>query len=64
MPLDLVLGYLGELSLGHAAFFGIGAYATALLTRTWMVPFPVDLVLAAVLTGVFGVLIGVPSLLR
>jgi branched-chain amino acid transport system permease protein len=59
---DLVLGYLGELSLGHAAFFGIGAYATALLTRTFMVPFPIDLVLAAVLTGGFGFLIGVPSL--
>jgi branched-chain amino acid transport system permease protein len=59
---DLVLGYLGELSLGHAAFFGIGAYTTALLTRTFGVPFPVDLVLAAVGTGIFGVVIGAPSL--
>ena len=59
---DLVLGYLGELSLGHAAFFGIGAYATALLTRHFGTPFPVDLVLAALLTGVFGFLIGLPSL--
>ena len=59
---DLVLGYLGELSLGHAAFFGIGAYATALLTRNFGVPFPVDLVLAALCTGVFGLLIGAPSL--
>ncbi len=62
LGLDLVLGYLGELSLGHAAFFGIGAYTTALLTRTWDVPFPLDLVLAAAATGVFGVLIGYPSL--
>jgi branched-chain amino acid transport system permease protein len=59
---DLVLGYLGELSLGHAAFFGIGAYATALLTRNLAVPFPVDLLLAGLLTGVFGLLIGGPSL--
>ena len=59
---DLVLGYLGELSLGHAAFFGIGAYATALLTRDFGVPFPLDLLLAAFFTGVFGLLIGAPSL--
>ena len=59
---DLVLGYLGELSLGHAAFFGIGAYTTALLTRSFAVPFPVDLVLAGLFTGVFGFLIGGPSL--
>lgn len=62
LGLDLVLGYLGELSLGHAAFFGIGAYATALLTRHWALPFPVDLALACVLAGVFGFLIGYPSL--
>jgi branched-chain amino acid transport system permease protein len=59
---DLVLGYLGELSLGHAAFFGIGAYSTALLTRNFGVPFPVDLLMAALVTGVFGFLIGAPSL--
>jgi branched-chain amino acid transport system permease protein len=59
---DLVLGYLGELSLGHAAFFGIGAYTTALLTRNFGVPFPIDLLLAAAVTGFFGVLIGAPSL--
>jgi branched-chain amino acid transport system permease protein len=59
---DLVLGYLGELSLGHAAFFGIGAYATALLTRNLGTPFPLDLLLAGLLTGVFGFLIGYPSL--
>ena len=40
---DLVLGYLGELSLGHAAFFGVGAYTTALLTRNFATPFPLDL---------------------
>ena len=59
---DLVLGYLGELSLGHAAFFGIGAYTTALLTRNFDVPFPVDLLLASLVTGAAGVLIGAPSL--
>jgi branched-chain amino acid transport system permease protein len=32
LSLNLLLGYTGQLSLGHAAFFGIGAYATGLLT--------------------------------
>jgi branched-chain amino acid transport system permease protein len=59
---DLVLGYLGELSLGHAAFFGIGAYTTALLTRGFDVPFPIDLLAAALSTGCVGLLVGAPSL--
>jgi branched-chain amino acid transport system permease protein len=62
LGLDLVLGYLGELSLGHAAFFGVGAYSTALLTRAFGAPFPIDLVLAAIISGVFGLAIGYPSL--
>jgi branched-chain amino acid transport system permease protein len=59
---DLVLGYLGELSLGHAAFFGLGAYTTALLTRRFDVPFPLDLLAAGLFTGTVGILIGAPSL--
>ena len=62
LGLDMVLGYLGELSLGHAAFFGIGAYTTALVTRTFGAPFPVDLLVACAVTGLFGYLIGAPSL--
>jgi branched-chain amino acid transport system permease protein len=62
LGLDLILGYLGELSLGHAAFFGVGAYATALLTGRLGVPFPVDLVLASLVAAAFGLGIGYPSL--
>jgi branched-chain amino acid transport system permease protein len=35
LSLDLILGYAGIVSLGHAAFFGVGAYAAALLTQRW-----------------------------
>src|ERR1700722_8410893 len=35
LSLDLILGFAGIVSLGHAAFFGIGAYAAALLTQRW-----------------------------
>jgi branched-chain amino acid transport system permease protein len=62
LGLDLILGYCGELSLGHAAFFGIGAYVTALATRELLLPFPADLALACVISGLFGLAIGYPSL--
>ena len=36
LSLDIVLGYAGILSLGHAAFFGLGAYTAGLLARAWL----------------------------
>ena len=38
LSLNIIVGYLGELSFGHAAFFGIGAYAAAILTMEYGVP--------------------------
>ena len=35
MALNLVLGYTGQISIGHSAFFGIGAYATAILVKKY-----------------------------
>ena len=35
LSLDLILGYAGVVSLGHAAFFGLGAYTAALLRQAW-----------------------------
>ena len=60
--LSLLLGYAGQISLGHAAFFGIGAYASGLLTtRIHMSPW-LALVCAMVITGVMAYLIGKPVL--
>ncbi len=60
--LSLLLGYAGQISLGHAAFFGIGAYASGLLTtRVHMSPW-LALVCAMVITGVMAYLIGKPVL--
>ena len=71
MSLNLLLGYTGQLSLGHVAFFGIGAYASALvslgfdlqITDTWTFVFPgqpvwVAFVAGVVIAGAFGWLIG------
>ena len=47
VSLDFVLGYAGQLNLGHAAFYGIGAYASTLLVMDLGVPFWAAFVLGA-----------------
>ena len=53
VSLNLALGYTGLLNLGHVAFFGIGAYTSALLTKSG-VPFLAAFLFAGLLAGVFG----------
>ena len=60
--LDLVMGYCGQFSFGQGAFYGIGAYASALLALNLGLPFWVTLPAAASVTAAFGALLGVPSL--
>jgi branched-chain amino acid transport system permease protein len=60
--LNLVTGYAGQLSLGHAAFFAIGAYASALLSMKLGWPFPAALAGSAIVATIFGAVLGVPSL--
>ncbi len=59
LSLDLVLGYAGIVTLGHAAFFGIGAYTVGMLARhgIWTEPLS-GLLIAAVVASVFGLLSG------
>ena len=47
MSLNLVLGYAGQLSLGHVAFFGIGAYASALTALGFKLSFPLEVAVEA-----------------
>ena len=54
MSLDLILGYTGIVSLGHAAFFGFGAYAAALFAKLVMPDPTVGLVFATVLSALLG----------
>lgn len=58
VSLDLVLGYTGLLSVTHAAFYGIGAYATALMLKAWGISFFVALPLAVVITMLVALAIG------
>ena len=56
MSLDLVLGYAGIVSLGHAAFLGVGAYTAGLAAKHFGVDPLLGLALAAAVTGVLGFL--------
>jgi branched-chain amino acid transport system permease protein len=56
--LNLLLGSTGLVSFGHAAYFAIGAYACAILTKTYGMPFLVGLAAAPLLAGVFAALFG------
>jgi branched-chain amino acid transport system permease protein len=60
--MNLIYGYTGQLSLGHAAFLGIGAYAFGLLTVKVHVGFWPAFVIAIVFTGLLAFLIGIPAL--
>lgn len=60
--LNILVGYTGQISLGHAGFFAIGAYATALLMIHLSIPFLLALVVAGLIAGAFGFLLGLPAL--
>jgi branched-chain amino acid transport system permease protein len=61
MSLNLEVGYTGLFNFGHVAFFGIGAYTSALLTLQ-RVPFELSLVAALMMAGFCGFLLSLPSL--
>ena len=62
LSLNLILGYTGQASLAHGAFFGIGAYGVAILTQTLGWSFWIALPLASVIAAVIGLIVGIPAL--
>jgi branched-chain amino acid transport system permease protein len=62
LSLNLILGYAGLFSVGHGAFYGIGAYAGAILVTRFSFPFWGELLAAACIAGFFGFVIGFPTL--
>ena len=60
--LNVIVGYAGQISLGHAAFFGIGAYASALLTTKAGLSFWEALPIVILMSGLIGMVLGLPSL--
>jgi branched-chain amino acid transport system permease protein len=60
--LSVLVGYTGQISLGHSGFFAIGAYGTIVLMSKVGLPFVIALPAAALATALFGFLIGLPAL--
>ena len=60
--LNILVGNTGQISLGHAGFFAIGAYSTALTMSELHFPFILALILAGLISGFFGFILGLPAL--
>lgn len=60
--LDLVVGYSGDVSAGHAGLFAVGAYASAILMWKFKTPFPICVLVGTSLGALFGIVLGVPAL--
>ena len=61
LGLNILVGFTGQISLGHAAFFGFGAFASAWLSNSWGVPVFWSIPLAGVMTTVVGMVFGIPA---
>ena len=59
--LNILTGYCGQLSIGHAGFMAVGAYTTAILTSRLGFPFLAGLICSGFSAGVIGVIFGLPS---
>ena len=62
ISVNLISGITGQLSLGQAGFMAIGAYSTILFSTIGNIPVPISVLLAGIVTAIFGFLIGFPTL--
>ena len=60
--LNLLMGYAGQVSLGHAAFYGLGAYATAICTTRFGLPIPVGMAAGVTLAAAVAWIVALPTL--
>jgi len=61
LGLNLVVGFTGQISLGHSAFFGFGAFASAWLNNSLGVPVFFAIPLAGIMAMLLGILVGIPA---
>ncbi len=62
LSLNIIIGYTGQLSLGHQGFVGLGAFAAAYSLTVQQVPFALTFVIAALVAGLFAVVLGLVAL--
>lgn len=61
LGLNILVGMTGQISLGHAAFFGFGAFSSAWLNMTTSLPVLITIPLAGVMTTAIGMIFGIPA---
>jgi branched-chain amino acid transport system permease protein len=59
--LNILVGYCGQLSIGHMGFMAVGAYTSAILTGKLDLPFPIAFICSGLLAGAIGLIFGIPS---
>jgi len=62
LGIQILTGFAGQISVGHAAFFGVGAYTSAILVNDYNVPFLLSVVLSGFSAAIIGSVFGIPSL--
>src|SRR5438045_6604468 len=62
LGLNILTGYNGQISLGHSAFYAVGAYTTAIMIDKWSVPYGWTIPVAGILCLLLGFLFGIPAL--
>jgi len=61
LGLNILVGFTGQISIGHAVFFGFGAFASGYLSREWAVPVWAAIPLAGAWTAAVGLIFGLPA---
>lgn len=61
LGLNLLTGCTGQISLGHAAFFGFGAFASTYFNNRWGVPVALSIPLAGLVATIVGMVVGIPA---
>ena len=62
ISLNLAMGFTGLLNIGHVAFYGIGAYTSALLTLNLHFPFWIAIIISGIIASLFGLILAAPTL--
>lgn len=62
LSLNLLMGYAGQISLGHAGFFGLGAFVSSLVTDGYLFSMATGMIVSAICGGLLAFLVGLPSL--
>lgn len=62
LSLDIIVGHMGQFSFGHQAFFGLGAYTSAILSVTYGLPIIISALCGIILSAMLGFIVGLASL--